>query len=165
MERTADSTLLHIVRLRLLQDFPAQINACLDVLTEEQLWWRPNESANAAANLVIHLAASNRYYFAEILACRPIERDRDAEFSIRGGVSKDDVRARWSEAVRVATEVLDSLDPSRVMEATSRTGKETTFAQVLLHVSHHNAIHTGQLLWITKMLQPGTINDLGRRRR
>jgi hypothetical protein len=37
----------------------------------------------------------------------------------------------------------------------------TTVAQVLLHVSHHNAIHTGQILWITKMLQPGTINDIG----
>ena len=165
MERTADSTLLHIVRLRLLQDFPAQINACLEVLSEEQLWWRPNENANAAANLVIHLAGSNRYYFEEIIAGRPIARDRDAEFSIRGGVSKDEIRARWAEAVRIATEVLDGLDPSRVMEATSRTGKETTFAQVLLHVSHHNAIHTGQLLWITKMLQPGTITDLGRRRR
>ena len=58
--------------------------------------------------------------------------------------------------------VLNGLQPSQMMETTDRTGKTTTFAQVLLHVSHHNATHLGQLLWITKMLQPGTIKDLGR---
>ena len=54
--------LLHIMKIRLVQDFPGQINACLDVLTEQEIWWRPNEQANSPANLVLHLAASNRYY-------------------------------------------------------------------------------------------------------
>ena len=165
MERTLDSTVLHVVRLRLTQDYPGQIAACLDALTEEQLWWRPHEQANAAGNLLVHLAWSNRYYFEQVIGGRDIGRDRDAEFAARGGLSKTDVRNRWDAALAVVTRMLGALTPERLMETTDRTGKVTTFAQVLLHVSHHNAIHTGQILWITKMLQPGVIDDIGIRMR
>jgi uncharacterized damage-inducible protein DinB len=165
MERTLESTLLHILRIRLLQDFPGQIDACLDVLSEEQLWWRPDENANAAANILLHLAGSNRYYFEEVIRGQPIARDRDAEFTVRGGVPKDAVRAAWNDSAAIAAEVLNGLQPSQLMETTDRTGKTTTLAQVLLHVSHHNATHLGQLLWITKMLQPGRLDDIGRKMR
>lgn len=161
MERSLDSTVLHIVRLRLLQDYPAQINACLDVLTDEQLWWRPNEQANAVGNLVVHLAWSNRYYLEQAIGGRDIGRDRTAEFAARGGMSRAQVRAAWDEALRTVTGILDALQPSQLTQTTDRTGKTTTFAQILLHVSHHNAIHTGQILWVTKMLQPGAIDDIG----
>ena len=165
MERTAESTLLHIMRIRLLQDFPAQIAACLEALSDEQLWWRPNEQANAAANVVLHLAGSNRYYFEEIIAGRPIERDRDAEFAVRGGRAKTEILNVWDASLRDMTAVLQAFEPSQLMTTTDRTGKTTTFAQVLLHVSHHNATHLGQLLWITKMLAPGALDDVGRRLR
>ena len=74
MDRDLDSTLLHLTRVRLTQDYPAQINACLDVLTDEELWWRPNEQANAVANLVVHLSWSNRYYLEQAIAAA--EQDR-----------------------------------------------------------------------------------------
>jgi uncharacterized damage-inducible protein DinB len=161
MDRTLEGTVLHILRLRLLQDYPGQIAACLDVLSDEQLWWRPNEHANAVGNLVIHLAWSNRYYLEQVIGGRDIGRDRDAEFAARGGLSKDEVRERWNASLRIVTETLDGLTADRLMETTDRTGKVSTFAQILLHVSHHNAIHAGQILWVTKMLQPGVIDDIG----
>ena len=165
MERTLESTLLHILKIRLLQDFPAQINACLDVLTEQELWWRPNDAANAPANLVLHLAASNRYYIEEVIGGAQVARDRDAEFSAHGGYSKEQVRAIWDESSRAIAAVLTALEPSQMMQTTDRTGKTTTFAQVLLHVSHHNAAHMGQILWATKELHPGSLDDIGRKRK
>src|SRR6185503_1529591 len=38
MDPDLNSTLLHLTRVRLTQDFPAQINACIDVLSDEELW-------------------------------------------------------------------------------------------------------------------------------
>jgi uncharacterized damage-inducible protein DinB len=160
MERTLDSTVLHIVRSRLLEDFPGQVGACLDVLTEEQLWWRPNERANAVANLVIHLAGSNRYYLEHVIAGRPTNRNRDAEFSARGGLSKAEIQQTWSQAVQTVGDVLGDLKESDLMNTSDRTGKVSTYAQILLHVSHHNAVHLGQIVWVTKMLQPGAIDEL-----
>ena len=155
MERDLDSTLLHLTRVRLLQDYPGQINACLDVLSDDEIWWRPHEQTNAVANLVLHLSGSNRYYFDQVIRGRDAGRNRDAEFAARDGYPKARLLEVWQEALRVTEDVLNGLDPSRLIETTDRTGKVTTFAQVLLHVTHHNAVHVGQIAWITKMLHPG----------
>jgi uncharacterized damage-inducible protein DinB len=165
MDRTLESTLLHVLKMRLVQDFPGQINACLDILTEQDLWWRPNGEANSVANLVLHLAGSNRYYVEEIIGGRTVVRDRNAEFAARAGQSKPEIRGTWDESVRAVSEVLNGLEPSQMMQTTDRTGKMTTFAQVLLHVSHHNATHMGQILWATKELHPGSLDDIGRKRK
>jgi len=164
MERTIESTLLHIVRRRLLHDYADQIGACLDALDDERLWWRPDEQSNAVGNLVVHLSWSNRYYVEQVIGGREIGRDRDAEFAVRGTLSLAQVRDAWTESLRVVGEILDGLEPSQLMQTTDRTGKTTTYAQILLHVSHHNAIHLGQVLWVTKLLRPGAIRDVGRRK-
>jgi uncharacterized damage-inducible protein DinB len=160
MERDLLSTLLHVTRTRLLRDYPEQINACLDALTDEHIWWRPNEQANAVANLVLHLAGSNRYYLEQVIGGRDVGRNRAAEFAARGGHSKAQLVETWEQARRAAERVLDTVEPSQLAQTTDRTGKVTTYAQILLHVTHHNAAHMGQIVWITKMLRPGVLDDI-----
>jgi uncharacterized damage-inducible protein DinB len=160
MAYTLDSTLLHIARTRLISDYPGQVNACLDVLTDEDIWWRPNPQSNAVGNLVMHLAGSNRYYLEQVIGGRDIGRNRDTEFAARDGGTRDQVRAVWNHAVRVCEEILNSLEPSQMMQETDRTGKQTTYAQILLHVTHHNAAHMGQIVWITKMRHAGALDEL-----
>jgi len=160
MERDLLSTLLHVTRARLLRDYPEQIGACLDVLTDEHVWWRPNEQANAVANLVLHLAGSNRYYLEQVIGGRDVGRDRAAEFAARGGYSKAQLVEAWEQARRAAERILDTIEPSQLAQTTDRTGKVTTYAQVLLHVTHHNAAHMGQIVWMTKMLRPGALDDI-----
>lgn len=160
MEPDFDRTLLHITRMRLLQDYPGQIDTCLDVLSEEDIWWRPNEQANAVANLVLHLSGSNRYYLEQVIGGRDIGRDRPAEFSARRSHSKPQLLEVWNHARRAAEEVLNALQPSQMAQTTDRTGKTTTYAQILLHVTHHNAAHMGQIVWVTKMRHPGALDEL-----
>jgi uncharacterized damage-inducible protein DinB len=160
MERTLDATLLHLTRTRMLRDYPGQINACLDLLDDVQIWWRPNEQANAVANLLLHLAGSNRYYLEHVIAGREIARDREQEFAARDGSPKAQIRDVWDRAQRMTDEVLSGLEPSQMVQATDRTGKATTYGQILLHVTHHNAAHMGQIVWITKMLHPGALDDI-----
>ena len=160
MERDLGSTLLHLTRVRLLHDYPGQISACLDVLTDTELWWRPSEQANAAANLVLHLSGSNRYHLVQAIGGRDVGRDRDKEFSARDSCSRGELLSIWSESLKATDDVLAGLDPERLMETTDRTGKLTTYAQILLHVTHHNAVHLGQIVWITKLLHPGALDEI-----
>jgi uncharacterized damage-inducible protein DinB len=160
MDRTLESTVLHIVKTRLVKDYPGQINVCLDALTDDQLWWRPNDRSNSLANLVIHLAGSNRYYFEHVIGGQPDHRTRDAEFAVRGGQTKTSLQRLWAESVASTERTLDSFDPARLMEQTDRSGKMTTFAQILLHVSHHNSVHMGQIVFIAKQLNPVAIDDI-----
>ncbi len=46
---------LEALRLRTTKVLPAQIRSCLEQLSEEQLWWRPNEQSNSLGNLVLHV--------------------------------------------------------------------------------------------------------------
>jgi uncharacterized damage-inducible protein DinB len=160
MERDLNSTLLHLTRVRLTQDYPAQISACLDVLTDDELWWRPNEQANAVANLIVHLSWSNRYYLEQAIGGRDIGRTREEEFATRAGYPKATILDTWQHSLRSIEEVLTGMRPDQMMETTNRTGKVTTYGQLLLHVTHHNAAHMGQIVWITKMLHPGALDEL-----
>jgi uncharacterized damage-inducible protein DinB len=160
MDRTLDSTVLHIVKTRLVKDYPGQINVCLEALSDEQLWWRPNDKSNSVANLVIHLAGSNRYYFEHVIGGEPDTRNRDAEFAARAGQTKGSLQRLWAESVAATERTLNAVEPSRLMEQTDRSGKLTTFAQILLHVSHHNSVHMGQIVFIAKQLNPAAIDDI-----
>ena len=44
---------LAALRSRVTGVFPAQVRAALASLTEEQVWWRPNEKSNSIGNLVL----------------------------------------------------------------------------------------------------------------
>ena len=36
------------------QDWP-RIRSSVELLTDEQVWWRPNEASNSIGNLILHL--------------------------------------------------------------------------------------------------------------
>ena len=38
------------------------IRHCVDQLTDDQLWWRPSESMNSIANLLLHLCGNLRQW-------------------------------------------------------------------------------------------------------
>jgi uncharacterized damage-inducible protein DinB len=160
MSHDLDATVLHVSRLRLIIDYPGQIDACLNILTDDELWWRPNEPSNAVANLVLHLSGSNRYYFENVIAGRDVPRDRAAEFAARHNYSRSAIVETWTNARRITEDVLNTMQPSQLMQTTDRSGKMTTYAQILLHVTHHNAAHMGQIVWMTKMLHPTDVDEL-----
>jgi uncharacterized damage-inducible protein DinB len=160
MDRTLDATLLHLLRSRLVDDYPQQIGQCLEAITEDDLWWRPDEQSNALGNIMLHLIGSNRLYIGYGVGALAIERDRAAEFTARGNPGRPAVVSAWNETVQVIHDVFDGLTPSRLTEQTDRTGKMTTIASILLHASHHTAAHMGQVVWITKMRHPGALDDV-----
>jgi len=162
MDAPLDAELLQIVRSRLLNEFPSQIGACLGALEEEDLWWRPHEQANAVGNLVLHLAGSNQFYLGHAIGGGPDVRRRDAEFAARGEHSKAEVLAVYDAARATVERVLDTLTPARLVETTMATGRSSSFARILMHVTHHNALHIGQIVWVTKLRQPGALHELMR---
>jgi uncharacterized damage-inducible protein DinB len=160
MVHTLESTVLHIVKTRLVNDYPEQIRTAMGALSDEQLWWRPNEHSNSAGNLILHLAGSNRYYFEHVIGDREDVRNRAAEFAARGGRTKMELQKHWDDSVASTAQALEALDASRLMDTTERTGKTSTFVQILLHVSNHNAVHMGQIVYIAKQLNPTAIDDI-----
>ena len=88
----------------------------------------------------------------------PGVRDREAEFGARGGQTKADILRVWSDVAGRVNGVLRALTPDRLRQPTSDPNRAVI--DVLLHVTHHNALHIGQIVWITKLRRPGTIHEL-----
>jgi uncharacterized damage-inducible protein DinB len=163
MERSLESTLLHTIHTRLVHDFSLQIRECLQTLSDAHVWSRPNENANSVGNLVLHLCGSTRYYIVNCIGEVDSQRDRPKEFSERTQIPRDQLIALLESTIADCDRVLSALKPEQMMQTTERTGKTSTYAQILLHVLGHFSAHTGQILYITKMLEEGAINELWRK--
>jgi uncharacterized damage-inducible protein DinB len=159
-KRTIGQVSIGAVHSRITRILPAQIKACIEELDEEQLWWRPNESSNSVGNLVLHLSGSMRHYVARGLGGVSYERNRPAEFSERGPLPKQKLIAVFEETVSQVSKVLESLDTARLLDATDEPSYNPTVFDLLFNVAVHVATHTGQIVFITKLLKDGSVDEL-----
>jgi uncharacterized damage-inducible protein DinB len=146
------------IRDRLTRGFPQQVRACLDSLSDEQVWWRPNPASNSVGNLVLHLCGSTRHFLGRAVGGTDYRRDRPAEFAEKGPIPRERLRATLEETV--AERVLASLGPARLQEVTDRAGEPFTVLNLLLRTSHHWAVHVGQMVYAAKALREGVFDEL-----
>jgi uncharacterized damage-inducible protein DinB len=152
--------LLDSARTALGKTFPDQVRASLDALTDEQIWWRANEQSNAVGNLVLHLVGSTRHFLGRGVGGSDYERDRPGEFAERRALPREELKRRLDEAVAEAGRVLDALAPERLLETTERAGGSFTLLALVLRVSHHWALHAGQIVYATKAIKAGAFDEL-----
>ncbi len=152
--------LIDEARERLVTGFPTQVLACLDLLADDQIWWRANEGSNSVGNLVLHVCGSSRHFLGRGLGGSDYVRDRPAEFAERGPLPKDFLKQLVRETAEETGRVLDGLDPSRLLETTDRVGEPFTALVLVQRTSHHWAVHTGQIVYAAKMLRSGAVNEL-----
>jgi uncharacterized damage-inducible protein DinB len=151
---------LEALRMRVTKVLPSQIRACIEELDEEQLWWRPNEGSNSVGNLVLHVCGSALHFLYRGVGGMKYERDRPAEFAAGAKVSKQQLLATFDEMVAKAAQTFDALSPSRLSEPSTEPDYYSIVFEDLFGVAIHLATHTGQIVYITKMLREGSIDDL-----
>ena len=67
-----------------------RIEYCLRMLSEKEIWWRPNAVSNSAGNLALHLAGNVRQWIVSGLGGAPDLRRRDEEFAEHGPLPRAD---------------------------------------------------------------------------
>lgn len=137
-------------RLLAKQSLP-RIVKCLQQLSEEEIWWRPNSDSNSAGNLVLHLCGNVRQWIISGLGGEEDRRQRDREFAERGPIPRNVLVAQLRRTVREACRVLarlpdDSLSRNYVIQGFHVTGLDAAFG-----VTEHFGYHTGQIIYITKL--------------
>ena len=148
------------LRVRITRVFPEQIRNALAPLTDEQLWWRPNESANSIGNLVVHLTGSLNHYLNKDFGGLDFTRDRAAEFKERRMVPKAEVLAAFDEMVANAEKTFASLSPSRLTDPSTEPKLNRYVFEDLLNIALHLSNHAGQIVWIVKMLSEGAVDEV-----
>jgi uncharacterized damage-inducible protein DinB len=148
------------VRGRLTKGLPDQVRACLDAMSDEQIWWRPNPGCNSVGNLVLHLCGSTRHFLGRAVGGTEYRRDRPAEFAEKGPIPRATLRALLDETVAETDGILASLEPIRLQEVTDRADEPLTVLNLLLRTSHHWAVHVGQMVYAAKALKEGVFDEL-----
>lgn len=147
--------LLDESRAFLTKDYMPKIECCVAQLTEEQIWSRANDASNSIGNLLLHLARSSRYWAVEVIGGKPIGRVRQQEFDQRKPVSSQQLLAELRAAVKEVDQKLAELPDETLLEV--RTAREERFTVLwcVYHIVEHFAMHTGQILSMTKALGLG----------
>ena len=155
-----DDLALAALRTRITGVFPEQVRAAVANLTDEQLWWRPNESSNSIGNLVLHLAGSLNLYLNRNIGGIAYERDRAAEFAERRPIPKAEVMATFDDMVARAERTFAALTTARLGDPSPEPTMHTIVFEDLINVLAHFSTHAGQILWIAKMLQEGSFREV-----
>jgi uncharacterized damage-inducible protein DinB len=142
-------------KLALLRE---RIESCLDRLNEEQVWARGGEHENAIGNIALHLCGNVRQWIVSGVGGAPDTRRRDMEFAARGGTSVSELKGLLRGVTDEAAAVLRQVPPERLTERVTIQKYDVTVMEAVYHVVEHFSMHTGQIIFATKML---TGADLG----
>ena len=136
-----------------MRHYPAQLRAALEALTDEQLWWRPNDAANAVGNLVLHVCGSTRHFLGRGVGGTDYVRDRPAEFAAQGGVPAAQLMRMLSDVVDAACACVDrqTVDELLAVRTIQQRYRESGL-QAVLHVLEHFSGHAGQIYFWTKQV-------------
>jgi uncharacterized damage-inducible protein DinB len=145
-------------RYHLGEDFLPKIERCVALLGAEQIWWRPNEESNSIGNLVLHLSGNARQWIVCGLGAANDDRNRDSEFAQREIISREELLILLRQTINDVVATLETFDPDRLLERKRIQGLDVTALEAILHVVEHFAMHTGQIILLTKMI---VNSDLG----
>jgi uncharacterized damage-inducible protein DinB len=135
-----------------------RIAKCLDELSEEEVWQRPNDASNSMGNLILHLCGNIRQYIISGLGQQPDTRTRSVEFSVTEGFSKAQLLQKLNETLQVADTIIRAADDDNLMLERKVQGYTLTGLGIIIHVVEHYSYHTGQIAFWTKQLRN---QDLG----
>jgi uncharacterized damage-inducible protein DinB len=141
-----------------LRDGLRQIEKCLALLSVEQVWSRPNAVSNAIGNLVLHLNGNVRLWIVKSIGGVEFTRDRAAEFAQRQALPIETILPPLQRTVEQACQVIEGLSPERLRERLAIQGYDVSVLAAVFHVVEHFALHTGQIIYQTKILSGFDLN-------
>src|SRR5580765_3760671 len=97
-------------RSLLVSDYLPKIERCLAHLTDDDVWWRPNDASNSIGNLLLHLRGNVTQWIVGGVGGHARERRRQQEFDERTHVPAKELLANLRAAVEEAAEVIRGLD-------------------------------------------------------
>ena len=152
------SLFLDFSRTKLMTQYWPRLTTCVESLTDEQVWWRPNESSNSIGNLMLHLNGNLRQWIVAAFNRHEDRRNRPAEFAEHGPMPRVHLIEMLGATVHEAEQVLLRLTESDLLAEYEIQGYRVHGLDAVYQVIEHFGLHYGQIAYITKMLRA---EDLG----
>lgn len=159
---TSDSELAAIFlgfsRNKLLNQLWPRLKTCVESLSVEQIWWRPNKASNSIGNLILHLNGNVTQWLVASFNKDEDRRNRPEEFAALGGISAAELLSRLGATIAEAEKVLNRLTVEELLAEYEIQGYHVRGLDAVYQVIEHFGLHYGQIAYITKSLSG---QDLG----
>jgi uncharacterized damage-inducible protein DinB len=146
-------------REKLIREMWPRLSSSLDSLSDEQVWWRPNQASNSIGNLLLHLNGNVRQWILQGIGGIENVRDRDSEFQRRDAIHVSELRSALDDTLRQVDALLEKLTTEDLLRKHDiQVYRNVTGMDAIYHVVEHFAMHYGQILYILKLVRG---EDLG----
>ncbi len=157
-EPTSATLFLGFSRRKLLEQYWPRLRQCAEPLTDDQIWWRPNQASNSIGNLLLHLDGNVRQWLVASFSRLQDNRDRPAEFSRREGIAGAALLDQLGATMQEASQVLSRLGEADLLRMYDIQGYRVSGLEAVYQVVEHFGMHYGQIVYATKLLR---CEDLG----
>ncbi|MDB5056383.1 MAG: hypothetical protein JWM44_4433 [Bacilli bacterium] len=148
-----------------------RIEICLKKLSEEDVWKKVKSNTNSIGNLCVHLAGNEYQHFVSGIGEKPFIRERSLEFSDTHSLKREELINRLRFVRQESTAILLRLNDQDLknevkvyydeedwkrMRKVLEAGEPFYIRPIQTHlflVAEHYGYHTGQIVYITKLLQ------------
>ena len=127
-----------------------KIKHCTDQLSDNQLWWRPSETMNSIANLLLHLVGNVRQWIVSGVGGVADTRERQQEFDERSQIPKIEVVQRLEDVVAESKTVLSAVTADELLRVRRIQGFDVTGIQAILESVAHFRGHAQEIVHMTR---------------
>lgn len=145
-------------RYWLTKEYPIKLRHCVNALPRGVVWARPNHASNSVGNLLVHLTGNVTEWILSGIGAREFTRNRAGEFVRKEGEEASVLLDKLEAVLREADSVLAGLSEEDLERSIVIQGRETTVLAAVYHVVEHFAMHTGQIIFLTKTYAPNQIH-------
>jgi uncharacterized damage-inducible protein DinB len=151
-KNTSDIATLLIkeAEFRLLEESIPRLHICLDKLTKQGIWYRPNSNTVSIGNLVLHLCGNVRQWLISGLGGAADHRQRQQEFNETGPLPTIELHQMLDQLATEIEVVLEGLTESSLVSEYQVQGNTVNGVSILVHVVEHFSYHVGQVTIMVK---------------
>ena len=149
---------LEFSRWKLLEQYWPRLRFCVESLSDDQVWWRPNESSNSIGNLMLHLNGNVTQWLVAPFDRREDNRNRPAEFGQRQLIPRAELVETLGSTLDQVARILPEITESQLLASCQIQGYTVSGLHAVYQVIEHFGLHYGQIVYITKLLRG---EDLG----
>ncbi|MEE9438081.1 MAG: DUF1572 family protein [Saprospiraceae bacterium] len=140
------------IKRRILIEGLERIKTCLNLVSYNQIWWKPNDNSNAIGNLILHLNGNVRQWLITTLNEDKDTRQRELEFLPNRQFTKRELLSIVNTLALDLEEVIPKISLEKLEKVYNVQGYKETLLSIIFHVIEHFSYHVGQITYITKMI-------------
>jgi uncharacterized damage-inducible protein DinB len=127
-----------------------RLERALEVLPDQDLWWRPHADCLSVGTILLHLEGNLRQWVLAGLGGIEDERQRAQEFDGQRVGNSIELLGRLADTQNQAAALIAAIPEQDLHQQRTIQGFEVSTQGAILHVVEHFSWHVGQAVWIAK---------------